>query len=128
MKVITRNELIKLPNGTVFSRFFFDRSYVFDGLVFIKESVSDKDIKAHGLTTGIHDDDAPSWEEFKKRAMEGQSLRMDFESPTPESYFDECCCAYYAVWDKQDVMKLIRRLQTSLADLERYQEQGKATL
>lgn len=111
MKIVTRKEFMKLPKETVFSYY---EPCVFRELM-IKVS-DDKGWPTDFLYDSIIGKiDSKSSEDFSNKCemMEkGESVPMDFESTGREGLFDDE--QLYAVYEKEDVEKLIARLQKTI--------------
>ena len=113
MKIVSRKEFMKLPLGTVFS--------YYEPCVFHDLNVKASDLKEGWEVDFLYDEiigaiDSHSSEDRsdKCEAMErGESVPMDFESTGREGLFDEE--RLYAIYEKEDVEKLIDRLKMTLA-------------
>ena len=107
MKIINRKQFMKMPEGTLFSYY---EPCSFTGL-HIKDTGYDKDNPDFSMSDLIGAVQNDSSEDFQKKCelMEyGESMPVDFEFSGREGLFDEKLL--YAVYEKEDVEKLINRL------------------
>ena len=107
MKIYTRKQFMELPSGTLFSYY---EPCVFRGL-HIKDSSPEKgypDFSMSDLIGAFEHSSSGEFSEKCDRMQAGESLPVDFEYSGREGLFDDTIL--YAVYEKQDVEKLIKRL------------------
>lgn len=110
MKIVTRKEFMELPAGTVFTYY---EPCVFRGL-HIKDSSPElgyPDFTMSDLIGAVENNSSGDFAQKCQLMEEGQSMPVDFESSGREGLFDEKLL--YAVYEKEDVQKLIDRLTSS---------------
>ena len=111
MRIITRAEMLKMPQGTVYSNYNpciftelyikaddagnYENDWLYDGLLGAIESTGSDDFFA-------------KCEEMEQ----GKSVSVDFEYTGRDGLFDDK--KLYAVYEPEDVAKLIERLQKTL--------------
>ena len=110
MRIVSREEFLKLPPNTVYSKY---EPCIFSEIEIKMESLDTIDF----FTQRIHDaiDAGRSYDETNIlfRADEtGESFRMDFDSIGRDGMFNQE--ERYAVWEKEDVQQLIDRLKQCL--------------
>lgn len=108
MKILTREQFMKMPQGTVFS--YYEPCF-FRGL-HIKDSQPDKyhpDFSMSDLIGAVENTSSGDYSEKCELMENGASLPVDFEFSGREGLFDDKLL--YAIYEKDDVNKLIRRLQ-----------------
>jgi len=115
MKIVSRQDFMQLPSGTVFSYY---EPIVFRGL-YIKDSEPEKnypDFSCSDLIGAIENESSDDFFEKCQRMEKGDSIPVDFEYSGREGMFDDQ--QLYAVYEKNDVEELIKRLQdtTPLSD------------
>jgi hypothetical protein len=111
MKIISRKQFMDMPLGTVFS--YYQPCY-FTGL-HIKDSTADydsPDFIYSDLIGAVENDSSEDFTEKCERMEKGESLPVDFELTGREGLFDDKLL--YAIYEKEDVIKLIARLQGSI--------------
>lgn len=111
MKILTRKQFMKMPAGTVFSYY---EPCIFTGL-YVKDSSPEKgypDFSMSDLIGAIECDDSGEFSDKCELMEKGDSVRVDFESSGREGLFDEKLL--YAVYESNDIEKLIKRLQNTL--------------
>ena len=112
MKILSRKEFMKTPIGTVFS--------YYEPTIFHELMIKASDLSQRWETDFLYDPiigavKNVSSEDFalKCEQMEkGESMLMDFEYTGREGLFDQE--QLFAVYEKGDVEKLIKRLQETL--------------
>lgn len=113
MKIITRKEFVKLPAETLFSYYepcvFTDlmvknETWFFDG--------GGSDFLTDSIIGAIENTSSDDFFEKCERMELGETVPMDFEFTGREGLFDEK--QLFAVYEKEDVKKLIDRLQKCL--------------
>lgn len=110
MKIVTRKGLMELRKGTVFSLY---RPCVFDCLS-IKDSPPGwgDDFLVCDLVGAVEHHDSDDLIEKLDKMERGESFPADFESCGRDGCFDND--QLYAVYERADVEKLIKRLQETL--------------
>lgn len=111
MRILTRKEFMEMPAGTVFSYY---EPCVFRGLM-IKDSDPEKgypDFSTSDLIGAIEVNSSDEFVEKCSRMELGSSEPVDFEYSGREGLFDDKLL--YAVYERPDVEKLIKRLQNTL--------------
>jgi len=105
MRIVSREELMRLPAGTVFSYY---EPCVFNGLYIKSSEVNDKpDFYIQELIGAVKSDGGDFFD--KCRLMEkGESLPVDFEIMSREGLFDDSLL--YGIYEKEDIKKLIKIL------------------
>jgi hypothetical protein len=110
MKILTRKQFMEMPEGTVYSYY---EPYCFRGLQ-IKDSSPEKgypDFSCSDLIGAIECDSSDDFVTKCERMETGESVSVDFEYSGREGLFDEKLL--YAIYEKPDIEKLIKRLQES---------------
>jgi hypothetical protein len=114
MKIISRKEFMKMPIGTIFS--YYEPSCFRELMVKASDLTEwENDFLYDNIIGAIK---TVSSEAFSVKCdlMEvGESVSMDFEKTLREGLFDED--QLFAIYEKEDVGKLIKRLQESLNKL-----------
>jgi hypothetical protein len=111
MKILTRKQFMEMPAGTVFSYY---QPCFFNGLS-IKDSSPEKGYPDFSMSDLIGSVEHGNSDEFSTKCdqMElGESMPVDFEFSGREGLFDDELL--YAVYEKEDVIKLINRLRDTL--------------
>lgn len=109
MKIINRQQFLQLPAGVLFTKF---EPSCFDELR-IKGDTIGADFHAVTIADAIDADGTSDLLDKIHRAEGGESLHMDFETVQRDGLFDED--QLFAVWEREDVEKLVGRLLDSLA-------------
>ncbi len=112
MRIVTRREFMKLPIGTIFS--------YYEPMCFRDLAIKASDLKEGWTVDFLYDDiigqidNSGSDDFFEKceRMEKGESMPMDFEQTGREGLFEDK--QLFAVYEREDVEKLIRRLQKTL--------------
>ena len=107
MKIYKYKEFKKLPIGTLFS--YYKHCSFRD--IFIKESSKDYgdiDFMYSSIVGAIEDESSEDFVDKCEKMENGESVSVDFDSVEREGLFDEE--QLYAVYEKEDVEKLIDRL------------------
>ena len=102
---------MELPAGTVFS--YYEPCY-FRELI-VKDSSPEKgypDFSCSHLVGAVETSSSGDFTDKCERMEKGESLPTDFESSGREGLFDDTLL--YAVYEKEDVRKLINRLTETL--------------
>lgn len=107
MRILSRKEFMKTPKGTVFS--YYDPSYFTE--LNIKDSGPEYevDFTFSDLVGAVESHSSQDFAEKCEQMERGASLPVDFEISGREGLFDDKLL--YAVYEKNDVEKLIKRLQ-----------------
>jgi hypothetical protein len=114
MKIVTRAQLMNLPPNTVYSTY----TPCWFGELLIKGVTIENNGKnidwyeqqiADAIECRNSDEYAAKLDDAQKN---GTSLRMDFDCEGRDGMFDHS--QLYAVWEPQDVMALVARLQQCL--------------
>lgn len=113
MRILTRNEFIKMPEGTVFSYY---SPCIFSGL-FIKDSCREysedsNDFLMSDIIGAIMNCSSDDYFKKCKEMEEGKSLITDFEFSGREGLFDDS--QLFAIYEKDDIKSLIIRLAESI--------------
>lgn len=110
MKIVDRKAFLTLPAGTVFAKY---EPCCFENLL-IKEKSLENDFFYTEIVDAI---DCNGSDEFSRLLEEAESkganLTMDFDNQGRDGCYDEK--QLFAVFEKEDVEKLIKRLQETLA-------------
>ncbi len=120
MKIVNRAEFLTLPAGTVFMKFPRQpndkSSYNLDveGAVSIKEATYGNDFGVQGLFPDfVGADDSGAWGDVLISMIEGhESPEVDYYCTGSDGYFDED--QLFLVWNKDDLTKMVARLQEAL--------------
>lgn len=111
MKIVNREQFLALPPGTLFSKF---SPQYFEHLS-IKGDTWTNDFLVQEIADAV---DASNSEEFGNvldLAVEhGSSFKLDLDNMGRDGCFDEG--QLFAVWERQDVEKLIDRLNHALTE------------
>jgi hypothetical protein len=113
MKIIKRKEFINMPCGTVFSYY---KPCMFNELM-IKASDSSSwgnDFLYDDIIGPIEADSSDDFLDKCENMENGVSLPVDFENTKREGLFDDK--QLFAVYEKEDVKKLIERLEKTLTN------------
>jgi hypothetical protein len=116
MKIVDRKTFLALPEWTVFSKY---TPCIF-GELQIKGSTlkSSGDFCAYSITSAIDRDSSEDFfDKLERMEKNGEAVPMDFDSGGRDGCFD--LDQLFAVWDEQDVRKLIGRLEQSIGDAKR---------
>lgn len=109
MKIVNREEFLKLPGNTLYSKF---QPYYFDGLC-IKYDTMGNDFLSVSLIDSI---ECESSEEFSDKLFDAlenkKSIAMDFDNCGRDGMFD--AKQLFAVWEIDDIKKLMIELNNCL--------------
>lgn len=109
MKVVNLETFIKLPSGTVFS---FYESNVFNGLMIKHTTISGiNDFLYLNLIGNINAFDSDEFFDKCKKLEHGDNCSLDFETLDRDGLFEKD--QLFAVYDKADVLGLMRELHAS---------------
>jgi hypothetical protein len=114
MKIITRAEMLKMPVGTVYSRY---EPCVFSELYVKADDAGnyENDWLYDALIGAVKTNSSEEFIEKCELMEKGESHDVDFESTGRDGLFDDE--QLYAIYEKVDVEKLIARLQLALTPL-----------
>jgi len=115
MKILNRDQFLKMPPGTVYSKyepvFFYDIEIKGDSIYF---NGGGNDFGCQHIKDAV---DAGSSEDFADILLAaeetGGSFKMDFDCQGRDGLFEDD--QLFAVWEKEDVEALIKRLEETLA-------------
>ena len=113
MKILTFKEFLETPKETVFSYY---RPQVFDGLMIKCSDIADNDhdFLYDDIIGAIENDSsADYWDKCEAMSELKESMPMDFECTGREGLYDRD--QLYAVYEKEDVVALIERLQRTVS-------------
>ncbi len=109
MNIVTREKLMQMPQGTVWSYY---EPCVYQGLFIKDDNPSDApDFLCSDLIGAIDNNSSGDFIDKSERMENGESLPVDFEMTGREGMFDHL--QLFAVYEKEDVAKLIERLQNA---------------
>jgi hypothetical protein len=109
MKIVNREEFLKLPSGTLFSKY---QPCYFDDIT-IKGDTWTNDFLIQNIADGIESEGSDDFfVKLTDAEKNGTELKMDFDCYGRDGMFDEE--RLFAVWSKDDVKALIKKLQESL--------------
>ena len=108
MKIVNRRDFLSLPENTIFAKYepcFFEE-------ILIKCESLENDFIYQNIVDAIDVNDSGSFSQALTNAEQGESLFMDFFCESRDGMFDEN--QLFAVFQKEDVIKLIERLSLCL--------------
>jgi hypothetical protein len=112
MKIVKRREFLKLPAGTLYSKYVH---CAFEELQIKGDSLAN-DWFYQEIASAIDNTGSDDWSnKLFKAAETGESLPMDFNCQGRDGCF-ESDEQMFAIWEHYDVMALIQRLQAALSD------------
>lgn len=118
MKIVGRDEFLKMPAGTVFSKYtlcnFGDVSIKGETIWFDDTQDAAHDFYYQQIADSV---DCDVFTDTMCDYAPGQVLVMDFDCESRDGFFDKD--EKYAVWSRDDSMKLIARLARAVADSDR---------
>lgn len=115
MKIVDRQTFLAMPAGTVFSTY---EPVIFGPLMIKGETIHGGSGKAidffeQQIADAVECDDSGEFMDVLEAARcDGGSFRMDLETESREGLFDDD--QLYAVWEKDDLVSLIKRLKRCL--------------
>lgn len=110
MKIVNRTTFLSMPAGTIFSKF---HQHIFLELSIKGDSIGG-DFYVMTPTDAIACDGSNGfWSDVVDRAVNGESIDMDFNCEQRDGCFNEK--QLFAVWEKADVEKFAARIGESLA-------------
>jgi len=110
MKIINREQFLKMPPGTVYSKY---TPCIFGPLAIKGETVSEADWNVQPISDAIEfNNDTEFYEILTDAQANGRSIRLDLECETRDGLFDHT--DLFAVWEAGDVSLLIERMQKAL--------------
>ena len=108
VRIIKRKQLISLPENVLFSHF---EPCNFGRLQIKGESIRDIDFYSQYIGDAVECDSSGEFADILFSAMEtGRSFKMDFYCEARDGMFD-ANETLFAVWEKDDIDQLIKRLQ-----------------
>lgn len=111
LKIVTKQEFLKLPKGTLFSKF---EPYIFGDLAIKDDTLGTSDFFATYIADAVASDSVEdSWQRLDTAQQTGESLPMDFTEIRRDGTFEED--QLFAVWEPADVQALITELQGCLS-------------
>ena len=108
MKIVNRQEFLKMPEGTVFTKF---KPHMFGSLCIKEDSIGDDDFRYTRIHDAVDSDNTVEFLDIMDEAvLRGGKVPMHFNTIERDGLFEED--QLFAVWDDYDTGKLIERLQT----------------
>ena len=108
VRIITRKQLLSLPENILYSHY---EPCNFGNLQIKGESIRDIDFYSQSITDAIDCDSSGEFADILFAAQEtGRSFKMDFYCESRDGMFDSNE-TLFAVWEKDDIEQLIKRLQ-----------------
>ncbi len=113
MRIVNRNDFIKMPPGTLFSKY---EPHIFGDLCIKEDSIlfdgGGNDFYYVSLAAAICSDGSDDLEgKLNCAEKSGDGLAMDFRSTDRDGLFEEE--QLFAVWEYDDVASLVSRLTES---------------
>lgn len=117
MRIISKQNLMKLPEGTLFSRYkrsFFDGLYIFSGSFGMPNDFFEVCISEPWL----QDCDGPAdfFPLLDKMHEGAASATVDLDTVSRESTHDDEL--FYAIWEKEDLELLKSKIEVALKNTE----------
>jgi hypothetical protein len=111
MKVITRKEMLRMPKGTVYSYY---EPHFFRELEIKADDPEnyDNDWLFDSIVGAVKNNGSGDFSDKCTLMKAGESVEVDFENTSRDGMFEDE--QLYAVYEKEDVEKLIARLQQTL--------------
>ena len=110
MKIVDRKTFLQLDKETLYSK--YEPCYFSDLTIKCISNMSD-DFVTQGITNAIECDNGQEHIEILSNSEKnGTSFTMDFDCPGRDGCFDED--QLFAIWEKEDIEKLIERLKILL--------------
>lgn len=107
MRIITQAEFLKLPGGTLYSKY---TPSSFDGLCIKAQTEGDNDFVCMDLVGNIEArDDVDFLTKCDEAVNEGAELKLDFEAYGRDGMFDKE--QLFAVYSRKDIFNLIDTLK-----------------
>lgn len=111
MKIVDRQTFLALPANTLYSK--YEPCIFSDIQIKGNTCTSGNDFYYQDIASAIENESSEDFWDTLKLALENKvSLTMDFEYEGRDCLYD--AKQLFAVWEKQDVVKLINRLQECL--------------
>ena len=109
MKILNRKEFLKMPENTIFAKY---EPCVFGTLSIKYENCGNHDFFSNTFVDSIDCNDTGEFFNLLDKAEKDSnfSIKMDFNSCGRDGLFEEN--ELYAVWEKEDIEKLIELLNT----------------
>lgn len=105
MRIINRDEFLKLPPNTIFSK--FDPNVFYMPLIKL-DNVGDNDFYYTPISGDLYCNILDEDEVIEGMIRKGEKAMLVFDTEYRDGLFDED--QLFAIWDKQDVKRLIQRL------------------
>ena len=109
MKIVNRKIFLKLPAGVLFSKYV---PCIFDDLCIKGDTSGENDFWAQPIAGAVACNDTDEFIDVLNAAESGSRFALDFECEYRDGLFD--ADQLFAVWELQDVIALISRLQKLL--------------
>ncbi len=112
MKIISRKNFLKMPVGTVFSKY---EPCIFGELMIKGESLRN-DFFCQQIVDAVDCDSSEKLHDTLINAAEnGTNFNMDFDCEMRDGMFDDS--ELFAVWGEDDVQALVDRLRETITDV-----------
>lgn len=112
MKIVNRTYFLQMPAGTLFSKV---DPFIFGPLTIKVCDPSDgwtNDFITQNIAEAVENTGSRDFDDKCELMLKGQDVPMDFDCAGRDRLFDPK--QLFAVWSKEDVGKLIKRLQECL--------------
>lgn len=108
LRIVNRDQFLKLPNGVVYSR--YQSLSMFSGLE-VKEETLTNDWVYTSLMEFVDAHDSGEMADIMIKAEEeGTEFRLDVECGQRDGFFEGE--EYFAIYDKEDILKLFERMKS----------------
>lgn len=113
MKIINREDFLKLPEGTLFTKY---APYGFDELEIKGETLKDaNDFFYQRIVDAVDANDSNECVDILEiSACEGKPFNLDLNCQSRDGLFDDD--QQFSVWEKPDITNFIERLQQAIKD------------
>ena len=111
MKIVNLEEFRKMPLGTLFSKF---EPCVFESLCIKGQNTGLQDFYSQDISSAVVDLQSGCPEKLLDAHTSGESLPMDFDSVCRDGMYNSK--QLFAVWERDDVLKLVAKLNESLSE------------
>ncbi|WP_130945755.1 hypothetical protein [Klebsiella quasipneumoniae] len=115
MRIVDRKTFLSLPPNTVYSiSDWTDKTFStsITDLLIKGETVAKADYYAQAIPDFDYDNPDDKFEAIEQAVKEGAALKTDFHVESRNAMFDES--QMYAIWEKEDIERLIERLKECL--------------
>ena len=118
MRIVDRKTFLAMPENTVFSKYkpcYFDHVAIKEeSITFPHNPISAGDFRYQSIEDSMADwkTSEDLFEMWDQMETQGKSFPMEFDTSDRDGMFDKD--QLFAVWEKQDVQRLIDRLQKCL--------------